>query len=144
MSATRTSDDSATRESGGAGALERFEVQGDGVVLHVSAAGPVDAPVVVLVHGYPDTSRVWYPVMDELADRYRVVAYDVRGMGGSGAPTERRGGWRLERLTADFAAVVDAVSPDRQAVPKLLGRGKCQGAIGPREADRTAELPPCQ
>ena len=103
--------------TGSGSTLERFEVRSgdaeDAVTLHVTAAGPQDAPVVVLVHGYPDTSRVWYPLIDELADRYRVVAYDVRGMGGSGAPTTRRGGWRMERLTADFAAVVDEVSPDR-------------------------------
>ncbi len=92
--------------------LERFDVAGDGVSLHVTAAGPVDAPVVVLVHGYPDTSRVWYGVIDALADRYRVVAYDVRGMGASGTPADRRTGWRMEHLCADFAAVVAAVSPD--------------------------------
>ena len=88
-------------------------VRGDGVDLFVREAGPVDAPVVVLVHGYPDTSAVWDDVVPHLADRFRVVRYDVRGMGRSSAPSPKRGGWHLDRLTADFVAVADDVSPDR-------------------------------
>ena len=61
------------------------------VDLAVDERGPSDAPTVVLVHGYPDTSAVWAPVAERLADRYHVVTYDVRGAGASGAP-EGRGG----------------------------------------------------
>lgn len=88
-------------------------MRGDGVDLFVRESGPTDAPVVVLVHGYPDTSAVWDDVVPHLADHVRVVTYDVRGMGRSTAPSPRRGGWHLDRLTADFLAVADDVSPDR-------------------------------
>ncbi len=92
---------------------EARTVRGDGVDLHLRVAGPPGAPVVVCVHGFPDTSAVWVPVAERLADRFRVVAYDVRGTGRSSVPVPRRGGWRLDRLTADFLAVAHAVSPDR-------------------------------
>jgi pimeloyl-ACP methyl ester carboxylesterase len=74
--------------------------------------GPADAPVMVCVHGYPDNQRVWWPVAARLADRFRVVTYDVRGHGDSDAPADRSG-YLIDRLAADLAAVMDAVSPDR-------------------------------
>jgi NAD(P)-dependent dehydrogenase (short-subunit alcohol dehydrogenase family)/pimeloyl-ACP methyl ester carboxylesterase len=91
--------------------FEEHVVAAHDVSLRVIAAGPVGAPTIVFVHGYPDTSHVWRPVMAELADRYRVVAYDLRGMGGSTAPRLRRRGWRIEPLREDFTAVIRAVSP---------------------------------
>lgn len=82
----------------------------DGLNLEVKAAGPEGAPVVLCVHGYPDNQRLWEPVAERLARRYRVVSYDVRGAGASEAPN-RREAYRLDQLAADLAAVVDAVSP---------------------------------
>jgi NAD(P)-dependent dehydrogenase (short-subunit alcohol dehydrogenase family)/pimeloyl-ACP methyl ester carboxylesterase len=52
-------------------------------------------------------------VAPRLAERFHVVLYDVRGHGRSTAPQPLRGGFTLEKLTDDFLAVVDAVSPDR-------------------------------
>lgn len=91
----------------------RHEVlAGDGVRLAVAEDGDPDAPVVLCVHGYPDNRSVWDGVVAELANRHRVVRYDVRGAGESGAPAGR-GGYRLDRLASDLAAVVDAASQDR-------------------------------
>ena len=96
--------------------MERIEVRAsDGVRLagtvHDSDPG---APTVVLVHGFPDTSRVWDEVVEVLAPSHRVVTYDVRGAGGSDAPVSRRG-YRLPQLADDLVAVLDAVSPDAPA-----------------------------
>ncbi|MEV5437341.1 SDR family oxidoreductase [Streptomyces sp. NPDC052682] len=94
------------------GARER-RVRSGGVELCVAELGEPDRPTVVLVHGYPDSKEVWSEVATRLAGRFHVVAYDVRGHGGSTAPRPLRGGFTLERLTDDFLAVADAVSPDR-------------------------------
>ncbi|WP_202501008.1 SDR family oxidoreductase [Streptomyces sp. SID5785] len=94
------------------GARERTVATG-GVELCVLELGDAARPTVVLVHGYPDSKEVWSEVATRLADRFHVVLYDVRGMGRSTAPTPLRGGFTLEKLTDDFMAVVDAVSPDR-------------------------------
>lgn len=88
----------------------RWVRSSDGVRLAVHEAGPATAPVVVAVHGYPDTHTVWDGVSAELAARYRVVRYDVRGAGDSDRPGQRSG-YRLSQLVADLAAVLDAVSP---------------------------------
>ncbi|MDQ4031162.1 MAG: alpha/beta fold hydrolase, partial [Actinomycetota bacterium] len=85
----------------------------DGVALRVYESGPLDAPTVICVHGYPDDHTVWDGVAAELAPRYRVVSYDVRGAGASGKPRSRLA-YRLDQLAEDLAAVVNAVSPARQ------------------------------
>ncbi|MEU0223353.1 SDR family oxidoreductase [Streptomyces sp. NPDC006284] len=94
------------------GARERW-VHTGGVELCVAELGDPLRPTVVLVHGYPDSKEVWSEVAARLADRFHVVLYDVRGHGRSTAPSPLRGGFTLEKLTDDFLAVADAVSPDR-------------------------------
>ncbi|MFF1564694.1 SDR family oxidoreductase [Streptomyces sp. NPDC058293] len=94
-----------------AGARERWVSTG-GIELCVAELGDPTRPTVVLVHGYPDSKEVWSQVAERLADRFHVVLYDVRGHGRSTAPTPLRGGFTLEKLTDDFLAVADAVSPD--------------------------------
>ncbi|MEU6573112.1 SDR family oxidoreductase [Streptomyces sp. NPDC046805] len=94
------------------GARERV-VRTGGVELCVAELGDPKQPTVVLVHGYPDSKEVWSEVAVRLADRFHVVLYDVRGHGRSTAPHPLRGGFTLAKLTDDFLAVVDAVSPDR-------------------------------
>ncbi|SDD73819.1 SDR family oxidoreductase [Streptomyces prasinopilosus] len=93
------------------GARER-RVRTGGVELCVAELGDPGRPTVVLVHGYPDSKEVWSEVAPRLAERFHVVAYDVRGHGRSTAPHPLRGGFTLEKLTDDFLAVADAVSPD--------------------------------
>ncbi|OKK10259.1 SDR family oxidoreductase [Streptomyces sp. CB02400] len=94
------------------GARER-RVRAGGVELCVAELGERGRPTVVLVHGYPDSKEVWSEVAPRLAERFHVVAYDVRGHGRSTAPRPLRGGFTLEKLTDDFLAVADAVSSDR-------------------------------
>ncbi|WP_328554595.1 SDR family oxidoreductase [Streptomyces sp. NBC_00358] len=93
------------------GARERW-VRTGGIELCVAELGDDRQPTVVLVHGYPDSKEVWSEVAVRLADRFHVVLYDVRGHGRSTAPRPLRGGFTLEKLTDDFLAVADAVSPD--------------------------------
>jgi NAD(P)-dependent dehydrogenase (short-subunit alcohol dehydrogenase family)/pimeloyl-ACP methyl ester carboxylesterase len=108
------------------GARER-RVRTGGIELCVAELGDPSWPTVVLVHGYPDSKEVWSQVAARLSDRFHVVLYDVRGHGRSSAPQPLRGGFTLEKLTDDFLAVVDAVSPDRPV--HLVGHdwGSVQG-----------------
>ncbi|WP_438296697.1 SDR family oxidoreductase [Streptomyces sp. HUAS TT7] len=108
------------------GARERW-VRTGGVELCVAELGDESQPTVLLVHGYPDSKEVWSKVAERLAERFHVVLYDVRGHGRSTAPAPLRGGFTLEKLTDDFLAVADAVSPDRPV--HLVGHdwGSVQG-----------------
>ena len=87
-------------------------IESGDVTLAVYVQGDPADPTVLLVHGYPDTHRMWDGVAARLARRYHVVRYDVRGAGASTAP-RRLSGYRLERLAEDLFTVADTVSPGR-------------------------------
>lgn len=63
-------------------ASRRAEV--DGVQLHYLSAG--SGPVVILLHGYAETSRMWRPLIPRLAAKFRVIAPDLPGIGDSAIP----------------------------------------------------------
>ncbi|MFC4495514.1 SDR family oxidoreductase [Streptomyces ovatisporus] len=109
------------------GARERWVRTREGVELCVAELGDAERPTVLLLHGYPDSKEVWSTVARQLSGRFHVVLYDVRGCGRSSAPRPLRGGFTLEKLTQDFLAVADAVSPDRPV--HLVGHdwGSVQG-----------------
>jgi pimeloyl-ACP methyl ester carboxylesterase len=56
----------------------------DGVRLHYLTAG--QGPVVILLHGYAETSRMWRPIIPVLAERFKVIAPDLPGIGDSAIP----------------------------------------------------------
>ena len=62
---------------------ERIEI--DGVSLSVTTAGDTAAPGLLLLHGMPNASRMFLPVIPELAPHCRIVAPDLPGLGGSDA-----------------------------------------------------------
>ncbi|WP_281373951.1 alpha/beta fold hydrolase [Mycobacterium vicinigordonae] len=86
----------------------------DGVLLAVHSYGEPDRklPTVLAVHGYPDNHRIWDGVAAELAGRYNVTAYDVRGCGESSCPTSRSG-YLLPQLVSDMSVVIDGLGVDR-------------------------------
>jgi len=117
-------------------------VESGGVRLAVYSTGDPAARTVLLVHGYPDTHRVWDQVADALAGEYHVVRYDVRGAGRSGAPSGLAG-YRLDQLADDLFAVADAVSPDRPVHVAGHDWGSVQAwhaATGHRAATRIASF----
>jgi predicted dienelactone hydrolase len=58
----------------------------DGVKVFYREAGPADAPVVLLLHGFPTSSHMFRNLIPLLADKYRVIAPDYPGYGQSDAP----------------------------------------------------------
>jgi pimeloyl-ACP methyl ester carboxylesterase len=58
----------------------------EGVSLHFLSAG--HGPMVVLIHGYAETSRMWRPIMPVLAERFTVIAPDLPGIGDSAIPVD--------------------------------------------------------
>jgi pimeloyl-ACP methyl ester carboxylesterase len=59
----------------------------DGIEIFYRAAGPVDAPAIVLLHGFPTSSQMYRDLIPRLADKYRVIAPDFPGFGQSAAPS---------------------------------------------------------
>ncbi|MFC4056943.1 alpha/beta fold hydrolase [Planomonospora corallina] len=61
-------------------------VEVDGVRVFYREAGPADAPVLLLLHGFPSASHQFRRLFDALGDRYRLVAPDYPGFGRTSAP----------------------------------------------------------
>jgi pimeloyl-ACP methyl ester carboxylesterase len=85
-------------------------VDAGGVRIHVALAGPQDAPPILLVHGWPQSWWAWRHVIPTLAERFRVIAPDLRGHGWSEAPAA---GYEKEQLASDMLAVLDALAIER-------------------------------
>lgn len=84
----------------------------DGLRFDVTESGPSDGPVVLLLHGFPQTAASWEPVAARLAEAgYRVLAPDQRGYTPAARPSGRRA-YRGAELVADALALVDATGAD--------------------------------
>ena len=82
-----------------------------GADIFVRSGG--SGPVVVLLHGYAETSDSWAPLATELVNSYTVVVPDLRGVGRSSRPA---GGYDKKTQAADIRAVVKALGHDRTSV----------------------------
>ena len=84
-------------------------VETNGVKIRVAVAG--EGPLVVLVHGFPESWYSWRHQIKALSEAgYRVAALDVRGYGGSDRPHPVEA-YDMESLTGDVAGVAKALSP---------------------------------
>ena len=107
------------------------------VAVSYSAAGPEDAPVVVLSNSLGATRAMWDPQVPGLAERYRVISYDTRGHGESPAPA---GPYTLDDLTDDLVALLDEVGAERAHVAGLSLGGMVAMRLAVREPQRLDRL----
>lgn len=92
-------------------------VTGSGAVLHVRQAGK--GPVVLLLHGFPDSSQLWNEVAPRLVSAgYRVIAPDLRGFGQSDAPA-RVGEYAIGHIAADLRVLIRRLAGD--AAVRVIG-----------------------
>jgi pimeloyl-ACP methyl ester carboxylesterase len=99
-------------EPPGLAGVEHTYVAAGAVRMHAALAGPPDAPVVLLVHGWPQNWLAWREVLAPLAADFRVIALDLRGHGWSQAPRE---GYDKEQLATDVIAALDALGVERMS-----------------------------
>lgn len=82
--------------------IQHHRIMGNGAVHHYITAG--EGQPLILLHGFPQTSSMWKPIIDRLAGRFRLIAPDLRGLGGIPGPA---GGYDKHTLAADVKAIVD-------------------------------------
>ena len=80
----------------------------DGTVLRVERSGQADGPTVVLTHGWGTNSTEWYYAKRTLGARFRVLVWDLRGLGTSTRSPAKD--YRIETMAADLEAVLGAAS----------------------------------
>lgn len=72
----------------------------DGLQIFYREAGPTDAPTLLLLHGFPTSSRMFDGLIPLLADRYHLVAPDYPGFGHSDAPSPEKFAYTFDHLAA--------------------------------------------
>lgn len=89
---------------------------GAALKLFYRAAGPIDAPVVLLLHGFPSSSHQYRGLIDRLSGKYRVIAPDLPGFGLSDAPDRSVFAYDFDHLAEVIAGFTDALGLDRYAL----------------------------
>ena len=85
----------------------------DGLEVSYREAGPADAPVLLLLHGFPSSSHMFRDLIPKLAGEYRVIAPDLPGFGQSAMPAREVFAYTFEKL----ARVIDRFT-------EVLGLGR--------------------
>jgi pimeloyl-ACP methyl ester carboxylesterase len=91
-------------------------VETDGVTIFYREAGPSDAPVVLLLHGFPTSSFMYRELIPRLADHYRVIAPDLPGFGFTNVPPERKYTYTFDALANTIASFTDTLQLKRYAL----------------------------
>jgi pimeloyl-ACP methyl ester carboxylesterase len=91
-------------------------VEADGVRVFYRQAGPADAPVLLLLHGYPTSSHMFRELIPRMATSYRVIAPDLPGFGFTTVPAERNYKYSFDALARTAEAFVDALGLKKYAL----------------------------
>jgi haloacetate dehalogenase len=96
--------------------FEEFDIATVGTTIHGRRGG--DGPAVLLLHGIPETHLMWHRVAPRLAERFTVVATDLRGYGASGTPpsTPDHAPYSMREIARDQVEVMATLGFDRFAV----------------------------
>jgi pimeloyl-ACP methyl ester carboxylesterase len=78
--------------------------QPDGTTIHAEVYGPPNGPTLVLTHGWGVDSTEWYYAKRHLSDRFRLIVWDLPGLGLSGQPSDRD--YALDKMASDLRAVL--------------------------------------
>ena len=108
-----------------------------GVELHVEGLQGDGAETIVMIHGWPDTHRLWDAQVEALKGRYRCVRFTQPGFG-RGSP---RRAYTIDEITAIYRQIVDAVSPGQPVILLLHDWGCVFGyEFYMRNQDRVSKI----
>jgi len=88
----------------------------DGVGVFYREAGPKDAPAIVLLHGFPSSSRAFDTLIPLLATRYHLMAPDYPGFGQSDAPPPSAYAYTFDHLAQTTGHLLEALKIDRYSL----------------------------
>ena len=88
----------------------------DGVRVFYREAGRSDAPVLLLLHGFPSSSFQFRSIIPLLSERFRVIAPDLPGFGFTEVPDERKYSYTFDNLARTLEAFVEALEVTRYAM----------------------------
>lgn len=115
-------------------------VEIDGITLFYREAGPADAPVVVLLHGFPASSFMYRDLIELLAGRFHVIAPDYPGFGYSGAPPVQAFSYTFDHLADIIEKFTDRLGLDKYALYMQDFGGPVGFRLASRHPERVSSL----
>jgi pimeloyl-ACP methyl ester carboxylesterase len=91
-------------------------IEADGVQVFYRESGPVNGPVVLLLHGFPTSSFQFRELIPRIADKYHVLAPDLPGFGFTEVPAERKYRYTFDALAQTILAFTDALHLQQYAL----------------------------
>jgi len=88
----------------------------DGVQIFYRLAGPIEAPVILLLHGFPTSSHMFRELIPLLADRFRVIAPDYPGFGYSATPSVNDFNYTFDGLADVIERFTGKVAAERYTI----------------------------
>lgn len=88
----------------------------DDVEVFYREAGPIDAPVLLLLHGFPTSSHMFRDLIPELAEHYRIIAPDLPGFGNTKAPERGKFAYTFDNLAHITGKFTDALALKQYAL----------------------------
>lgn len=119
------------------GRVERIEIDANRLRFSARACGPVDGRSVLLLHGFPESSLSWLPILQSLGDAgYRAVAPDQRGYSRGARPRDMKA-YAVSELVEDVLAIaatmqlprVDLVGHDWGGIVAWIVASRCPDLV---------------
>ncbi len=88
-------------------------VKVDGLSIFYREAGPKDAPIILLLHGLPSSSRMFQPLLTRLSDKYHLVAPDYPGFGHSDWPDPAQFAYTFDHIASIMDGFTQALGLSR-------------------------------
>ncbi|MGH8195050.1 MAG: alpha/beta fold hydrolase, partial [Woeseiaceae bacterium] len=115
-------------------------IQIDGLRVFYREAGPTDAPVVLLLHGFPASSFMYRGLIERLAGELHVIAPDYPGFGYSDAPSTAEFSYTFDRLADVMEKFTDRLGLDRYALYMQDFGGPVGFRVASRRPDKVSLL----
>jgi 3-oxoadipate enol-lactonase len=117
-----------------------MRIKANGIQMNYELSGKKGAPIVVLSHSLASSLVMWNPQMDVLNPHFQVLRYDIRGHGGSDAPS---GAYTLELLGNDVIKLLDALNINKVHFVGLSIGGMIGQSLALNHAHRLRSLALC-
>lgn len=141
-SGTQDSGAGSDRDAGGDATMSMIKIKVGELVFDARAAGPADGTPVIMLHGFPETSREWTSEIEAVAAAgYRVIAPDQRGYSAGARPPAVED-YKLPLLVADVLGMADTLGIDRFHLVAHDWGASVAWAVGASAPERLLTLNP--